>query len=282
MVTLRKVDSTTSLLLFVYNNYVTEFNKDTLKLSSLLEIMETFGKSESATRMALSRTVKSGILVNQNKGNEVSYRLAPNGKNAINIWNNQISRFWQRYARRHQPWDQRWHLFNLNLTEDKKEFRSNIFERLKEIGFRLLATNTWISPYAQPKEIAELLTEFEIGLCTIEMHGEMIVHQATEPFVESVFQLKKLEEPYGRFVETFKKQFAETTKICEEEKFLSEGKALPLMQALGWEFFFIAAEDPVLPIFLQPRWAGDEAAQLMRDYRAILLRAVRKYLEKFE
>lgn len=115
MVTLRKVDSTTSLLLFVYNNYLSEYNKDTLKLSSLLEIMKTFGKSESATRMSLSRTVKAGILVNQNIEKEVNYSLAANGKHAVDIWNNEIRRFWKRYVQRHQPWEKKWHLLNLNF-----------------------------------------------------------------------------------------------------------------------------------------------------------------------
>ncbi len=57
-VILRKNDSATSLLLFVYNSYFNFYQKDTIKLSSLLEIMKAFGKSESATRMSLSRTVK--------------------------------------------------------------------------------------------------------------------------------------------------------------------------------------------------------------------------------
>jgi len=282
MVTLRKVDSTTSLLLFVYNNYFSEYNKDILKLSSLLEIMKSFGKSESATRMSLSRTVKAGILVNQNLKNEVYYSLAANGKHAIRIWNSQIRRFWQRYALRHQPWDQKWHLLNLNFTEDNKDSRSDVVERLKQIGFVLLSANTWISPYNQPKEIEELLTEFNISQSAVEMHGEMTIYRDTESFVESVFHMKDLEEPYKQFVETFQVRFEETKKICQEEPFIREGKALPLMHALGWEFFFIAAEDAALPIALHPHWAGDEAARLMREYRFILLDATKKYLEKFE
>lgn len=282
MVTLRKVDSTTSLLLFVYNNYFTEYNKETLKLSSLIEIMKTFGKSESAIRMSLSRTVKAGILVNQNIENEVHYSLAADGKNAILIWNNEIKRFWQRYALRHQPWDQHWHLLNLNFTEDNRDLRSDVIERLKQIGYGLLSTNTWISPYNQLKEIEDLFKEFNISKSSVEMHGKITIYQDRESFMESVFHMKNIEEQYKNFVESFKAQFEETKGIYQQEAFVLEGKALPLMQALGWEFFFIAAEDAALPLALHPFGAGDEAARLMREYRFILLDATRKYLGKFE
>jgi len=282
MVTIRKVDSITSLLLFIYNNYLTEYGKDSLKLASLLELMRAFGKTESATRMSLSRTVKAGILVNQNVRNDVYYSLAPGGKNAVNIWNSDIRRFWKRYSLRHQPWDQNWHLVNLNFNEANKESRNDVSDRLKQLGFGLLSANTWITPYYQPDEILELLKEFNISQSTVEMYGKITAHQELEAFVESIFHLKKLEEPYQNFVREFKPKFEETKKICQEESFIKEGRALPLMHALGWEFFFIAAEDAALPVSLRPFWAGDEAARLMRDYRNILLDAVIKYLGRFE
>ena len=51
---LRKEDSSTSILLFVYNLYI-ESTKGKLCLSSLFEIMGKFEKAETVTRMALSR-----------------------------------------------------------------------------------------------------------------------------------------------------------------------------------------------------------------------------------
>ncbi|WP_363319087.1 hypothetical protein [Desulfosporosinus sp.] len=47
----------------------------------------SFGKSETATRMSLSRTVKSGTLINKNDGSEVYYTLDSGGRDAINTWN---------------------------------------------------------------------------------------------------------------------------------------------------------------------------------------------------
>lgn len=281
MVVLRKGDSATSFLLFVYNNYLTEYKKDTLKLSSLLEIMRAFGKSESATRMSLSRTVKAGILVNQNIDNEVYYSLASGGKKAIDIFNDEIKHFWKRYARRNSPWDSKWHLVNLELGEAQKDARNEVSERLKALGFGLLAANTWISPYYQYEGISEIISEFDLSKNMLELVGEMKVHQDRASFVESIFHIRKLEDPYIKFIKTFETQYEEIKKVYREEAFINEGKALPLMHALGWEFFFIAAEDAALPKALWPNWAGDEAVRLMAEFRKILLEAASGYLAKF-
>ena len=281
-VVLRKSDSATSLLLFIYNNYLTQYNKDTLKLSSILEIMKAFGKSETATRMALSRTVKAGILINQNVDSEVCYSLAPVGKESISTWNQGIYQFWKRYALRNKPWDKKWYLLNLEFGEKHKEDRAVMLERLQQIGFGVLNTNTWITPYYQPDEIQKFIMEFNVGKGLVEMHGDMIIHQDGFSFVEEVFDFKKLEKLYKNFIETFGEKFEETKKISEEKWFIDNGHALPLLHAIGWEFFFIATVDAAIPKSLYPEWAGDEAALLMRDFRSIILEATTKYLGKFD
>ncbi|KUO51116.1 MAG: hypothetical protein APF76_16615 [Desulfitibacter sp. BRH_c19] len=281
-VILRKSDSATSLLLFIYNNCITQYNKDTLKLSSLLEIMKAFGKSETATRMSLSRTVKAGILINKTDGREVHYSLAPSGREAINIWNEGIHQFWKRYTLRNKTWDKKWHLLNLNFGEENKENRPVVLERLQQIGFGVLGTNTWITPYCQTNDIQNILTEFNMNTGVVEMYGELTIYQDMYSFVESVFHLKELEKLYKNFINTFSEKFEEIKKIYQEEWFIGGGKALPLLHSLGWEFFNIASEDVMLPKALYPEWEGDEAAQLMLEFRSILLESTIKYLKKYE
>ncbi|KUO76086.1 MAG: hypothetical protein APF77_00475 [Clostridia bacterium BRH_c25] len=281
-VILRKNDSATSLLLFLYNNYLNLYNKDTIKLSVLLEIMKVFGKSETATRMSLSRTVKAGILINQNDNSEVYYSLAPSGKEAIGIWNEGINQFWGRYALRNKTWDKKWYLINLEFREEHKENRTVILGRLQQNGFGVLSTNTWITPYYLSNQIQKMLSEFDMNTEVIEMYGEMTVYQDIQYFVENVFHLKKLKKSYESFIETFKEKLEETKKIYKEEWFIEGGHSLPLLRALGHEFFYIASEDAMLPRELHPKWVGDEAAQLMIEFRSILLEATIKYLGKLD
>ncbi|AET66140.1 phenylacetic acid-responsive transcriptional repressor [Desulfosporosinus orientis DSM 765] len=281
-VILRKNDSATSLLLFVYNIYLTYYNKDKIKLSSLLEIMKAFGKSESATRMSLSRTAKSGILINKNEGSEVIYTLDLSGKEAIKIWNEGIEQFWKRYALRNGLWDEKWYLVNLEFREEQKENRAIVVERLLQMGFGLVSPNTWICPYYQTDDIRKALAEFKITSGVIEMHGEIKIYDNILSFINNVFHAEKLAKSYKMFITQFSEKYENTKNLYQEEWFIKEGRALPLLHALGWEFLSIASEDAALPKTLCPAWAGDEAAQLMIEFRKILLEPTLKYLGKFD
>ncbi|MDO0824703.1 PaaX family transcriptional regulator [Desulfosporosinus nitroreducens] len=281
-VILRKNDSATSLLLFIYNNFLTHCNKDTIKISSLIQIMKVFGKSETATRMSLSRTVKSGILINKNDGSEVYYTLDSSGRDSINTWNEGMQQFWKRYALRNKPWNKKWYLVNLEFREENKANRSTILEKLQQNGFGILSANTWICPYCQTDELQKILTEFNMNTGVVEMNGEMTINEDMISFVDKVFHLKELEKSYENFIKIFNKKLEETKELYQEEWFVEGGHSLPLLHALGWEFLSIATDDATLPKTLYPAWAGDEAAQLMLELRRILLEATIKYLGKFE
>ncbi len=209
------------------------------------------------------------------------YSLDSTGKEAINIWNEGMQQFWDRYASRNEPWDKKWYLVNLEFGEEHKENRSIILERLQQIGFGILSTNTWISPYYRPNEIQKILTEFNMNTGVVEMHGEMKIYRDMVAFVDNVFHMKDLEKPYKNFIKVFSKKVEETKKLYREEWFVEGGYSLPLLHALGWEFLSIATDDAALPKTVYPAWAGDEAAQLMIEFRKILLEASIKYLEKF-
>jgi len=281
-VILRKNDSATSLLLFIYNNYWVHFNKDTIKLSSLIQLMKVFGKSETATRMALSRTVKAGILINKNDACEVNYTLDTSGKEAINTWNEEMQQFWKRYNLRNKLWDKKWYLVNLEFGEVNKENRSTILEKLRQNGFGILSTNTWISPYYQSNKVQTILAESSINTRAVEMYGDMTIYEDIASFVDKVFHLKELEKPYANFINIFSEKFEETEKLSREKWFVEGGHSLPLLHALGWEFLSIAIDDATLPKALYPAGDGDTAAQLMIEFRRILLEATIKYLGKFD
>ncbi len=282
MIIIRKNDSATSLLLFIFNNYLTHYNRDALKLSSLLEIMKAFGKSETATRMSLSRTVKAGILFNENISNEIHYRLSPVGKKSISVWNEGIRQFWKRYDLRIKPWDNRWYLVNLEFFDKYKDNRPVILQRLKHLGFGILSTNTWISPYYQSEEIKKLLMDFDMEKGAVEMYGEMNIHQDINTFLKDIFHLKEHEKSYENFIKVFDEKFTTTKQIYHEKWFIDGGHSLPILHSLGWQFFHIATEDASLPIELYSDWIGIEAAQLMIEFRQILLEVTIKYLGKFE
>lgn len=281
-VAFRKSDSAASLLLFVYNNLLTYYEKDVLKLSSLLDIMKPFGKSETALRMSLSRTVKAGLLENKSDEGEVYYGLTQEGKGAIDFWNKRSGLIWERYRLRNTPWDSKWHMLYFEIGEEQKGNKAIIVERLSQLGFRALGPGTWISPYVQPGKVADIVKDYSLDSEIVEMFGQIAFHQTTEIFLERVFNLQHLEQPYNDFVRTFREKLSQIKSANKTEQNVNKGQALPLLHALGWQYFNIAAQDAMLPKEIYPEWIGDEAARLMIEYREILINMVLEYLAKFD
>ena len=279
---LRKNDSTTSLLLFIYNNFMDKTTKDYIKLSDLLEIMKVFGKNETAIRMSLSRAAKAGVLTNSKQDNEVYYTLTHEGKKAITLWNEGVIHFWNRYRLRNSDWDKSWYFINVDFTESKKSIKSEFLDKLEQFGFAQINIKTWISPYHQYEEVLALIKEYDLDDGVVEIYGEMKIHKDIKRFLDEVYGIGKLKTKYREFIDTYETRLAEISKVYKDEDFINNGQALPMLHELGWCFFGIASEDAVLPKEVLPVWEGDKAACVMRELRKMLLEAAYKYLEKFE
>lgn len=279
---LRKNDSATSLLLFIYNNFMDKTKKDYIKLSSLLEIIKVFGKNETAIRMSLSRAAKAGVLTNSKQDNEVYYTLTNEGKKAIRLWNEGVAHFWKRYKLRNSGWDKNWYFINFDFKESKKNIRPEFLDKLEQLGFAQININTWISPYHQNEEVRELIGEYGLDDGVVEIYGEMKIHKDMNRFIDEVYGIRKLKTKYKEFIDTYKSRLVEISKIYEDKDFVNNGLALPILQELGWSFFETSSLDAVLPKEVLPEWEGDKAAYIMRELREMLLEASYRYLEKFE
>ena len=278
---LRKNDSATSLLLFIYNNYMAKTAKDSIKLSSLLEILQVFGKSETAIRMSLSRAVKGGLLSNNKDANEVSYALTPEGKKAILHWNEGVMHFFKRYVLRNSPWDNKWYFINAEITAATKDNKAEFLDKLQQLGFAQVNTYTWVTPYYQYEEVWDLIRKYHFTDAIVEIHGEMKIHKDMNKFLNDIYHIEKLKTAYRSFIDTYSGKLQEIRQLYKEPSFVENGLALPILNELGWSFFSIASDDAALPRQILPEWEGDQAALLMRELRGLLLEATYVYFEKF-
>lgn len=278
---LRKKDSTTSLLLFLFNSYLTKTSKDYIRLPNLIEIMKVFGKNETTTRMALSRAVKIGLLINIKENNEVVYRLTPEGKKYILLWNEGVLNYWKRYQFRNSQWDNKWYLLNVEMKSYTSKVREEIADKLAQYGFVQYNVNTWLTPYHQCKEIYELIEKYNLFDGIIEVHGEMKIHKEIKNFLDEVFCIDKLKTLYQEFIDKYDNLFNQVKESYRKAEFVNNGAALPILHELSYSFFHIAADDVVLPRQLLSEWEGDRAAKLMKNLREMLLEATYKYLDMF-
>lgn len=269
---IRRHDSAISVLMFVYNNYLALTKKEEIRLSNLLEIMKACGKNESAVRMALSRAAKIDLLQSVRAGNEVSYVLTPKGRETIHKWNNGVNSFWIRYQLRNKDWNRKWYSINIVFGELHRDSKSEIYQRLQQLGFALISGTTWISPYQRSEEIKSLINQYGMRDNITEIYGELRIHKDMSVFLDEVYDLNKLRSLYQGFIKTFQEYMDKN--ITEAEV------ALPLLHDLGWTFFGIASTDCALPRDILTSWEGDQAAFIMRVLREKLLAVALPYLQK--
>lgn len=270
---LRKKDSVTSILLFIFNIYGEYTNQYTIQLRHLIDFMMLFKKNETSTRMGLSRMVKAGILVNRKMDNEIVYELTEFGLENINIWNNGITNFFKRYQKRFQAWDGKWSaIILLDFNKSDKD-QQPIIDELTEMGLREVNRNTWIFPY-QISDVRALIAKERIRYLAVD-GGEIQSDFSLNELLDNVFEITLVGNKYLELLEMMQ----EIKKEIEGLKG-NEGYYLALLFKLGWNFYEIAVSDPALPKELLEDWEGDKVIQEFQNLRRYLYDNVVKYFKK--
>lgn len=267
---LRKRDSVVSIVLFLFNIFGEHTGQNAIKLDHLIKSMSYFDKNETATRMGLSRMVKSGILVNEKESNDVYYRLTDDGIQNLNAWNLGVARFRNRYALRNKPWDGRWYLLALLKNKGSYDESMSFSNEILELGLRQLNRDLWISPYRFHEEIRSLLDNKQEYL---EITGEVISRNNKLDIIEGIFLINEVRTQYEEFLILT----AETRK--ELVNLPDLGGNLPLLFHLGWNFYDIAVNDPALPKDLLSDWIGDKAVSEMQELRNLLYKKTTEFFD---
>ncbi len=268
-ITLRKRNSVTSIVLFIYNIYNQVTGETEIELGYLLDYINKFGKSDSAARVSLSRMVKADIVVNENRDGRVYYKLTEEGLSNIEEWNRGIERFFARYSLRHNEWDKKW--VTITMIDFKKSSDENqvILENLYELGYQEVDNNVWLSPYYQ-EEIKSLLCQINYLLS----RGAIETKVGNDLFIKKLYQINGLRKKYQQFL-------TQTEKMQQEirERNLQDGDLLPILFKLGWNFYDIVIDDPALPEEILGTWEGDRAVKKMNKFRNFLVSGVDKYFK---
>lgn len=270
-ITLRKRDSVTSTVLFIFNilgEYKSEYS---IKLAHLLEFMQHFNKSEVSTRTGLSRMVKANILVNKKENNETVYELTEVGLQNVRSWNKGIARFFRRYELRWKGWDQQWRFLTIIDFNKSKYENQYILEELWECGLQEINNNIWITPYDIDNDIITLLDHQKLNY--LKFSGTCESNMNLYNLLNDTFQLSKTKKKYLEFINKIKKNRKKINKV-------NGGSLLPILFETGWDFYDVVTGDPALPKELLKVWEGDKAISEMKIIRSQLYNKIIDYFKE--
>lgn len=261
----RKKDSVTSILLFIFNVFLVEQGITALPLKKILRITEPFRKNETAVRMGLSRGVQNGLLAKEKNDGEIYYCITGEAAKGLRYWQETLSEYRKRAPLQLSGWDGEWSVLHLGAHADKNSAGA-FTEAVRQAGYGVLGGSLWVSPY-NFSERMEIVAE-ECGIEIFQFRGKPAGGRNS---IETAQKAWPPLENLARKYSSFEKSLAEALKKLDQNS-INDGDGLPFLHTFGLEFFEVIQDDPQLPLeLLPPEWPGLRTAKSFMEIRERIL-----------
>jgi phenylacetic acid degradation operon negative regulatory protein len=209
----------------------------------LVRIMEEFGFSGPAARVALARLVRRGFLERVKQGRLVHYTLSERSAHLLAEGDRRIfSLGWD------DDWDGTWTVLWHSIPEDQRLARARLARRLRFLGFGSVHDGTWISPHDREEEVAELLAEVGVEDYADVLLGRPAKSVRIDTLIARAWDLDDLAQRYEGFVNAFK-PYGSRTRL----RSLDDREAFLVRTMVVHSFRRFPFLDPDLPDELMPR-----------------------------
>ena len=234
----------------------------------LVRLLEEFGFSAGAARVALNRLVGRELLARSKDGRHVHYELTQRTLAVLAEGDRRIFTLGES-MHRDTTWTVLWH----SIPEDRRLARTRLVRRLRFLGFGSVQDGTWLAPHDREAEVAKLLDELDVTAHAGVMLGRPATAIDFATFVARVWDLDELADRYRVFAETFRDH--------DVDGRLSDRHALLLRTRLVHTFREFPFLDPELPEDLVPvpRHRA-EALRLFHHLYPALAPAAQRYFDE--
>jgi phenylacetic acid degradation operon negative regulatory protein len=231
----------------------------------LVRLLEQFGFSAGAARVALNRLVGRELLARNRDGRLVHYALTPRTVTVLAEGDRRIFTLGE-LPRVETTWTVLWHA----IPEDRRLARTRLVRRLRFLGFGSVQDGTWLAPRDREAEVATLLAELDVTAHAGVLLGRPAAAIDFASFVARVWDLDELAARYRTFVERFR-----------DHGFADDRQALLLRTRLVHTFREFPFLDPELPEDLVPAPKHRaEAVRLFHDLYPALAPAAQRYFDE--
>lgn len=253
--------SCTSMVVTVFGDIVSQHGH-WVGLSSLIQVLESFGFNERQVRTSVYRLVQSDWLKVNKIGRRSYYCFT---ESATGHYEKAAKRI---YLTEREDWDQNWILvLPISVPEDKKE---ELRKSLLWQGFNTLTSGVYAHPSSDWFSLDEVLYELGIVSNVVVFNaktGDLNSQGAIKEMIKSRWQLAELEESYQQFLDFYRPiyQKLSNAQVTPLESFIYRA-------ALIHDFRRILLRDPDFPNEMLPHgWVGNEAQDLVkRTYKALV------------
>lgn len=187
---------------------------------------------------SLGRLVNRGWVTKKSKRNETLYSISSHGVNELNQTLDAIKHNGE------VTWDKQWRMIVFEIPESKRKLRDNFRVFLKSLGYGMLTSSVWVSPWDREVEIKRFckrnnLNDNVFHITTIP-HAD--TYQSTV-FAHRCWNWQKIDQGYKDFII---RATAELRRLDHSDK----GRFMA--KKLVFAYAETVKEDPQLPPDISP------------------------------
>lgn len=234
--------------------------------TELVEVAQKFGLSSDAVRAAANRMARTGLLVKTGQGrSNIGYKVGPAGQAIVDKFIIKLLR-WHMALEGLREWDGTWLVVAFSVPEEQRGKRDVFRDRLTEMGFGLLSSSVWLSPFDEEAEVAALVEELGLDRMVAILHCDHIQMPGLAGVGElarGVWDLEPLAQRYRDFNHRVEAFVASLGRAGQGGEVDAEPLFFEAMDLQNEMLEIILVEDPCLPPdLLPPDWPGQRTHEL--------------------
>lgn len=212
---------------------------DDLGETSLDQLPIYFNKtSKQVLFSTMGRLVGRGWVVRKTNRYQTVYSINSHGVAQLNHTLDSIKQ------EKDLNWDNKWRLVIFNIPERKRRLRDALRNSLKELGFGMLKSSIWISPYDLTTQVKKIVKKINLSdqvilldtADTDQYHSGVLVRQSWD----------------WRFIENNYRQFINEAEKSFNQLILNNQKSRFMAKKLVFAYAHCVNSDPCLPLAISP------------------------------
>lgn len=227
----------------------------------LVQLLGDLGFSSGASRVALNRVIRRGLLAPLKRARFVFYKITPRLKLVHDEGRRQTFS-----ASATLPWSGEWTLTWYAVPEQHRLQRARLGRWLNLRGFGALQDGTWIAAGNCEQEVRDLSSRLGIGKHVIVFVGHLADDASLKMLLSHAWHVDDLRRMYEKFVKTFEPYVKSRALngLTDRESFVMRTRLIEM-------FRNTTTQDPRIPDkILGVKWDRREAIEIFQHLHVAL------------
>lgn len=238
-----------------------------LSVASVVALMADLGGESQATRAAISRLKRRGVLLSERRAGTAGYALAAQTFEMLAEGDVRI------FERSRATMDDGWVVVAFSVPESEREKRHALRKHLTRLGFGTAAPGVWVAPGNLTEETLHTLDYRGLAEYVDMFCGRHCAFGDLRTRVRTWWNLDELTDLYADFLQRYRSDLYRSSveDITPLEAFQMYVPMLTQWRRLPYR-------DPGLPLsLLPPAWGGEAARELFDELHAVLSPLAQKH-----